>query len=291
MEQSQDITQIIIDTINTIFENIFSSIDNNLYSLLDELTFINSDILNDKYFQDILGTSASSGILLIANVLLFAFILYYSIKFLLSHLTYDRIDKPSSFFIKMIIYAICMNSSFFVIQLFIDLMSNISLFIRSIGADLFNQSICFSSLITNINSTISVDTSSLNIFTIEGLIKSILSLSLLNLVFTYSLRYILIKVFVLITPFAFLSLILSNTSWFFKAWLKNLFSLLFIQIIVSLILLLMFSVDFSNTDLFNKFIYVGGMYGLIRANSLVRDFIGGVSTTITQSVKSFANLK
>ena len=288
MEQSQDITQIIIDTINTIFENIFSSIDNNLYSLLDELTFINSDILNDKYFQDILGTSASSGILLIANVLLFAFILYYSIKFLLSHLTYDRIDKPSSFFIKMIIYAICMNSSFFVIQLFIDLMSNISLFIRSIGEDLFNQSICFSSLITNINSTISVDTSSLNIFTIEGLIKSILSLSLLNLVFTYSLRYILIKVFVLITPFAFLSLILSNTSWFFKAWLKNLFSLLFIQIIVSLILLLMFSVDFSNTDLFNKFIYVGGMYGLIRANSLVRDFIGGVSTTITQSVKSFA---
>ena len=291
MEQSQDITQIIIDTINTIFENIFSSIDNNLYSLLDELTFINSDILNDKYFQDILGTSASSGILLIANVLLFAFILYYSIKFLLSHLTYDGIDKPSSFFIKMIIYAICMNSSFFVIQLFIDLMSNISLFIRSIGEDLFNQSICFSSLITNINSTISVDTSSLNIFTIEGLIKSILSLSLLNLVFTYSLRYILIKVFVLITPFAFLSLILSNTSWFFKAWLKNLFSLLFIQIIVSLILLLMFSVDFSNTDLFNKFIYVGGMYGLIRANSLVRDFIGGVSTTITQSVKSFANLK
>ena len=291
MEQSQDITQIIIDTINTIFENIFSSIDNNLYSLLDELTFINSDILNDKYFQDILGTSASSGILLIANVLLFAFILYYSIKFLLSHLTYDRIDKPSSFFIKMIIYAICMNSSFFVIQLFIDLMSNISLFIRSIGEDLFNQSICFSSLITNINSTISVDTSSLNIFTIEGLIKSILSLSLLNLVFTYSLRYILIKVFVLITPFAFLSLILSNTSWFFKAWLKNLFSLLFIQIIVSLILLLMFSVDFSNTDLFNKFIYVGGMYCLIRANSLVRDFIGGVSTTITQSVKSFANLK
>ena len=291
MEQSQDITQIIINTINTIFENIFSSIDNNLYSLLDELTFINSDILNDKYFQDILGTSASSGILLIANVLLFAFILYYSIKFLLSHLTYDRIDKPSSFFIKMIIYAICMNSSFFVIQLIIDLMSNISLFIRSIGEDLFNQSICFSSLITNINSTISVDTSSLNIFTIEGLIKSILSLSLLNLVFTYSLRYILIKVFVLITPFAFLSLILSNTSWFFKAWLKNLFSLLFLQIIVSIILLLMFSVDFSNTDLFNKFIYVGGMYALVRANSLIRDFIGGVSTTITQSVKSFKNFK
>ena len=291
MEQSQNITQIIIDTINTIFENLFSSIDNTLYSLLDELTFINSNILTDKYFQEILGTSTSSGILLIANTLLFGFLLYYAIKYLLSHMTYDRIDKPSSFFIKMVLYAICMNSSFFIVELFIDFMSNISLVIRSIGEDLFNESICFSSLITNINTNIAIDTSSLNIFTIDGLIKSILSVSLLNLVFTYSLRYIFVKVFVLITPFAFLSLILSNTSWFFKAWLKNLFSLLFIQIIVSLILLLMFSVDFSSTELFNKFIYVGGMYGLIRANALVREFIGGVSTTITQSVKSFTNLK
>ena len=191
----------------------------------------------------------------------------------------------------MVIYAICMNSSFFIIEIFINLVSNISLFIRSIGEDLFQESICFSSLITNINTNISTDTASLNIFTIDGLIKGILSISLLNLVFTYSLRYIFIKVFVLITPFAFLSLILSNTNWFFKAWLKNLFSLLFIQIIVSIILLLMFSVDFSNTDLFSKFIYVGGMYALIRANSLVREFIGGVSTTVAQSVKSFTNLK
>ena len=35
MEQS-NITQIIIDTINTILGNLFSSIDNNLYNLLDD---------------------------------------------------------------------------------------------------------------------------------------------------------------------------------------------------------------------------------------------------------------
>ena len=59
MEQSQNITQIIIDTINSIFESIFSSIDNHLYSLLDELIFIDSDILNDRYFEEILGNSTS----------------------------------------------------------------------------------------------------------------------------------------------------------------------------------------------------------------------------------------
>ena len=49
---ASNITSIIISSINTIFSKIFSSLDNNLYSILDELTFIDYDILNDKYFED-----------------------------------------------------------------------------------------------------------------------------------------------------------------------------------------------------------------------------------------------
>ena len=101
----------------------------------------------------------------------------------------------------------------------------------------------------------------------------------------------MIKVFVLLSPFAFLSLTLNTTSWFFKAWLKNLFSLLFIQIIVSIVLLILFSLDFSSSNLFNQFIYVGGIYALIRANSFVREFIGGVSTNVVQTVQNFSNFK
>ena len=77
MEQKANMSQVVIDTINTIFQNLFKSIDSNLYKVLDELTFINSDILQDRYFEKILGTSASNGILLIANSLLIGFILYY----------------------------------------------------------------------------------------------------------------------------------------------------------------------------------------------------------------------
>lgn len=50
----------IITTINTILENLFSSIDNNLYSVLDDITFISSDILQESYFKNILGTSAEN---------------------------------------------------------------------------------------------------------------------------------------------------------------------------------------------------------------------------------------
>lgn len=289
MESSNNITQTIIDTINTIFETLFASIDNNLYSVLDQITFISSDILNDQNFEKLFGTSTSNGILLIANSLLLGFILYYGFKYLMSHITYHRVDSPFSFIIKVVLFGICMNFSFFIIEMILDLNSYISLAIRELGKDLFGKEICFSELISTINTNISVDTSSLNIFSVDGLIKSTLSISLLSLVFSYSLRYIMVKVFVLLAPFAFISLSLDATSWFFKSWLKNLFSLLFIQIIVSLVLLILFSLDYSATNLFNKFVYVGGIYALIRANTFVRQFIGGVSTNVSQSVKSLVH--
>ena len=152
------------------------------------------------------------------------------------------------------------------------------------GEGLFGKQICFSELINVINSKFSVDTNSLDIFSLDGIIKGTLSISLVNLVFTYSFRYVMVKVFVLLSPLAILSLSLSSTSWFFKTWIRNLFSMLFIQIIVSIVLVLLFSMDFSSSNLLFKFVYVGGVYVLIKANSFVREFIGGVSTTVSQNV-------
>lgn len=286
MENYSNITTNIIEAINTILGNLFSSIDNSVYNVLDDVTFISSDIINDSYFEKILGTSTSNGILLISNSLLFGFLLYYSLKYLFSHFTYTQIERPSQFIFKAIIFGICINFSYFFIEEFLNLISNISLAIRGIGENLFHKSICFSELILEINNNMSISSSNLDIFSLDGLLKASLSISLLNLVFTYSFRYVMIKIFILLTPFAILSLILENTSWFFKAWIRNLFSLLFIQIIVSIVLLLLFAIDYSSNNLMTKFIYIGAIYALIQSNSFVRDFIGGVSTTFSQNVEN-----
>ena len=281
------VTSNIIEAINTILGNLFSSIDNNVYNILDDITFISSDLINESHFEKILGTSASNGILLISNSLLFGFILYYSIRFLYSHFTYKQIENPTQFVFKAIIFGICINFSYFFISEILDIFSNITLAIRGIGEDLFHKNICFSELILEINNNIEIDSSQIDVFTLDGLIKASLTMSLLNLVFTYSFRYIMIKIFILLTPFAILSLLLENTSWFFKAWFRNLFSLLFIQIIVAIVLLILFSMDYSSNNLMTKFIYVGAIYALIKSNSFVRDFIGGVSTNFTQTVGNF----
>lgn len=288
---SSTITQTIIDTINTIFETLFGSIDNRLYTILDDLTFITPDIIHDKNFESILGTSTSNGILLIANSFLLGFLLYYSFRHLLAYFTSIPIEKSYTFLIKLILCGICMNFSYFLIEEYLSLHSNLTIAIQDLGKNLFHHQICFSELITIIHTNISIEQNSLNIFSLDGLIQGILSFSLLNLVFSYSLRYIMIKVFVLLTPFAILSASLSSFSWFFKAWLRNLFSLLFIQIIVVFVLLILFSMDYSSSNLFVKFIYLGGIYALIRSNQIVKEFIGGLSTSISQSVDYFSQFK
>lgn len=293
MENSADVTTNIINTINTIFENLFSSIDNNLYGVLDELVFVDGNILNDKYFSKLFGTSTANGILLIANSLLIGMVLFYASKFMISNFTYERIENPFQFIFKCIIFGICMNCSFFIIEQILGLNNNVCNLIKNIGEDLWGKNICFSNLITEINDNLSMNKNNIDIFTIDGIIKGTLTISLLNLVFSYSLRYVLIKIFILISPFAFLSLLLERTSSFFKSWYKNLFSLLFIQLIVSIVLLLLFSMDYSKQNLVNKFIYIGGIYALIRANGIVRELFGGISTSVqsgVSSLKSFSKI-
>ena len=286
-QTSNNVTETIINTINTIFENLFSSIDNNLYSVLDDIIFVTSDILKDNNFEKIFGTNTTNGILLISNSLLIGVLIYFGIRIMLANFTYTQTENPSQFILKLIIFGICMNSSYFLVEQFINIVSNISLVIRDLGEELFNKNICFSNLISAINTTASINTTTVNIFSIDGIIKGTLTVSLLGLVFSYALRYVMIKVFILISPFAFLSLSQNTTAWFFKAWVKNFFSLLFIQIVVAMVLLILFSMNYSSDNLLTKFLYLGGIYALIRVNSFVREFIGGISTDIQTNVGNF----
>ncbi len=288
MEQASiNIVDAISNTINNLFSNLFSSIDNNLYNVLDDLLFINTDILNDSIFKKIFGSSSISGILLICNSLILGFVLYYLISLILSHITFSQIQRPSQFIFKLIIIVIFINFSYFICEKIIYINQIISLAIREIGENVFGENICISTFIEKINTTINTQNSTFNIFTIDGLIKSFSSFSLLNLALSYSLRYIILKVFLLLTPFAILSLCLKQTSWIFKSWLKILLSLLFMQFFVSIILLIGFSITGSTNDLFSKFLYVGTMYALIRANTFVREFMGGLSTDVSVGIGNF----
>lgn len=282
-----NITEIILKTINSLLESLFSSIDNNVYNILDDIIFLDSDFLKDKTFESIFGTSVSNGILYIVNAFLFGFVLYYLFRLLLSHFTYLPIENPYQFIFKLLMVSICINSSFFICEQLLTFTSLFSSSIRELGELLFHKNICFSQLVKELNSTIYIENSSFNIFSFDGIIKSFISISLLNLVFSYSFRYILLKILLLFSPFAIATLLNNSTSWFFKTWFRSILSLLCIQILVAMALLIVLSTSYENNNIISKFIYIGSLYVLIRANSIIKELLGGLSTTISQSVNNF----
>lgn len=290
MNSSINITDIIAKSINTLFSNLFSSIDNNIYSTLDEITFINTDIISDNLFKEIFGLNSNSGILLISNSLVIGFVLYYLLKLLISHFSLVNIEKPFQFLFRLVLCTILMNFSLFICEQIININSLLSLSIREIGEILFNTNINFSELINKLNSVISFEYSNFNLFSLDGLMKSFISIELIVLLLNYSLRYILVKIFILISPFAFLSLVSNSTSWIFKSWIKSFISLLILQSFISIILLLIFSINIDSETLLFKLLYMASLYSLTKINSYIRDLIGGISTDFSENLYTLKSL-
>lgn len=180
-----------------------------------------------------------------------------------------------------------MNSSLWICEQIINIIYIITSSISEIGFNIFNKPITFSSFIDSINKNLYTSGELLNIFSFDGIIKSFISFGLINLVFTYSLRYIMIQIFILLSPFAFLSLLTNSSEWFFKVWIKSFLSLLLVQVLISLILLLSFSIELNLDSNISKILYIGIIYALIRANSYIKELFGGITTTVSSGISGF----
>lgn len=281
MEQNSiNVTKLILNTINEIFSKLFSSIDNTIYTLLDKIAFISPDILQNNSLRKIIGETNYNGILLICNSLVFGFIIYYSINYLISHLTYSKIDSPKQFIFKSIIFIAIMNSSIWICEEIIHMIFLVTNTISDISYELFDYKISFSNFIENINKLIYLNHSSFDIFSFDGIIKSFISFGMINLILTFSLRYIMVQIFIIISPFAFLSLILNSSEWFFKIWIKTFLSLLLTQIFVSLILLLSFSIQSSFSTSITEILYIGIIFALSKSNTYMKELFGGITTSV-----------
>ena len=268
------------------FSKLFSSIDKNIYSNLDDITFIDSDIIEKTAIEKIIGNTSKEGILLICNALVFGFILYYSINYLISHITLTRQQSPIQFIFKLIIYSILMNFSIWICMQIIQIISTTSLLIRQIGENIFNESICFSNFIKVINEKLYLESSNIDLFSFEGIIKSFLSFGFINLIFSNSLRYIMIQILIIISPFAFLCLINEKTESFFKKWIICFLSLLLEQVLISVILILSFSFEKNISETLLKLLYIGILYALTKSNHFMNQLIGGINTTINLGINN-----
>lgn len=222
----------------------------------------------------ILSTSPNHGVLLLANCLFTGFVLYYAIRLIIARLTLSEFESPSKFFMRAFLSGIAMNYSLSICTFFINTTNYISNFFCGLGQEVFGYEISFNSLISILNKT---STTAFDLFSIDGILSSMLSISSLTLLISFAYRYILIEVLLIISPFAFLSLSTQSTENFFKSWFKSLFSLLFLQIVISIILLIPYALIRENSNsIFNQVLLVGSIMALLKSNQFVKEIIGGI---------------
>ena len=282
-----DYSQIIIETINKIFAELFSSMDKSLYRLLDKTVFVSDSILADSFFTNIFNSKY--GIPAIANSMLLGIFIYYCFKLYMAPFSGSYIEKPYQFLTKILIITICINCSSFICKEILGINSIITDILRSLGSSISGHEISFNELIS---SSIYIDESSeiYNFFSFNGLLKSFFSFGLISLLFSYTVRYILIKVFILLFPFSLLSLSINSTSWLFKSWARSFLSLLLVQNFIVFILTLLFSVNVQSHDVFSQISYISTIFILSKCNYYIKEIIGGISTDIGTNLLNFKNL-
>ena len=282
--EATNLSTTIANTINELIQNLFSSIDNNIYSYIDEIIFLTPSSISNNNFEDLFTTSSNS-ILVIANALILAYLLYYCLKLFLAYYSGTQVQRPYQFIFKLILCAIIMNSSYFICEQLINITDLITQALQEIGSNFTSKTISFKTLVTELNSLISISGTSLDIFSLTGIIKSFCSIGLISLMFSYAIRLIMVKVFIILAPFAILSCSINSFSWFFRSWFRSFFSLLFMQFFITIILIVTLSLDFSS-NLISKFLYVGSIYALTKSNTYIRNLIGGISTEINTNLST-----
>ncbi len=294
MEEEEIVTQtinvgeVILDTINSLCNSLFSSIDNSILPELDNLIFLNSDATKTTYMERIFGENFETGLLTIANSLIIAFVLYYAIKRFTAFYSVASIENPYQFLVKAIVLAILTMFSLTICTNILNFTYEVTEFILDLGHKIFGTDISFSGLITKLSASSS---GTFNLFSFDGVLKGMLSISSFTLIITFAFRYILTKVLILLSPFAFLCLMNKSTYGIFKGWLKSFASLLLIQIVIALILLIPFAILKENPDsVFNKFLLIGSIYALIKSNQFVKEFINGTGIS-TDFSSGFAGLR
>lgn len=279
-----------ITSMNKIFSNLLSSVFSTLAYILDDLAFIDPYITSD--LENIIGQNLSSGILLICNSLIYGFIIYYAISYLLSHLTFNQVEHPAQFIFKLLLCSLAVSASLPFCKFLIQIVSLIADTISLLGDSLFGTDISFICLLDTLNPQNYFAEGIFNLFSFDGILKTLLSISFITLAISYAIRYIMVKVFVLISPFAIISLIHSKSCWFFKTWLKNFLSMLFLQILISLILIVYFAINSNPNPIINQLLQFGIIFALVKANSFIKDLMGGLSSDVNfTSVSMFSMFK
>ena len=95
--------QNIINSLNTVSQKLFKSLDDEIFEKMDDLVNVNSDLFNKSPLKDVFFQDKTNALIIIANSLILFYVIYFVFLKLISIYNGNKSQSIYMFVIKLII--------------------------------------------------------------------------------------------------------------------------------------------------------------------------------------------
>src|SRR5574344_66773 len=270
----------VLNTLNTVSEKLFKSIEGEVFTQIDKLININPELIKESPLKEVMYEDKINGIILIADSLILFFILYFIISKLISVYNSNNSHKTYVFIIRLIIVMALVHSSYYICLEIINLVNQFTICVDEVIKSICGKYANFEMLKENILAI--KDLKSSDLLSLNGIIKGIISFGSISILINFSIRYVTIIFLIIISPLAIVSLSSELTIGVFKVWIKNLITLLFTQIIVKFIIFIPLLYKNTNSTMY-KIILVGSIYILYKINNFTKELFIKITSDLPKT--------
>lgn len=260
----------ILNNLDIIADKIFKSVETQIFPLLDKILVISQDILKEEPLKNFFFENKINGIIIIANSLILFNIIYYAFTFIISIYNGNKVENVYKFILKIIVIAVVVNNSYYICSLILEFFHILTNCFDSFFEQVISTKINFVSLKENITDIAQIMNN--DIFSVDGVIKGIISFGAVSLLINFSIRYVTIIFLIAISPIVFIFSANNFMKGFFDVWIKMFITSLSIQIIVKFIIFIPISYKSKDTLLY-KIILVGAIYLLYQVNNFTNQIL------------------
>ena len=157
--------QNIINSLNTVSQKLFKSLDNEIFEKIDDLVNVNSDLFNKSPLKDVFFQDKTNALIIIANSLILFYVIYFVFLKLISIYNGNKSQSIYMFVIKLIIVTVMVNFSYYVCREIVNMIGLLTDCVDGGLYDLLGKKVSFVSLkenIVKIDDIINSDLLSLN---------------------------------------------------------------------------------------------------------------------------------
>lgn len=264
----------LFNNINTTLMLLFNSIEEEGYKLIEKLSIIDINIFNITPLKIMCSEKNSKNLYLIIISLIMSFVIYYSLKLLLSCYNSNSIGDVYYFLSKVIIVTIISIYSYDICRGLINFNSQFTDLISGVLENVSEKEIGYDFLKQDVN-TLSEFLEIENKMNIKGFGESITCLFILSMIIVLSVRYVLVIFCIIIAPFAIIMILSKETKFFFSLWVKVFVFCLISQSINYLFIFIPSTIDLKHE--LSGTIIIGSLIVLYKFNSKIIEVIYGTN--------------